>query len=318
MNAEGFLEYEQLYKAFKAAEGKLPEKFAAALTPELQKEIDLALRARWLYDKYRMDPALMQDLNDKYGTLEWRLPEAQAIYWATMGLIKTPSHKDISCERIITQSLYEGFRAGRILRLAPDDLSTILLAPNLDLVDSVRKNYDDAYERNQVNSFLSAKINFMKEAIVTLFRYGKFAKAEEYFNDLKKIDMEPRLSKDLEDFVLRRFGEEVRDAGVKKASDIIVGLIWQSIFYLVNGDTDAAAANERMARYVYKSYMSGNAKGQEKRMGLPPYSEIKKATLESSLQSLPPAMAKILKAKIEEEQVLAEQEARAQKQKEKK
>ena len=119
---------------------------------ELQKEIDLALRSRWLYDKYRMDPALMQDLNDKYGTLEWRLPEAQAIYWATMGLIKTPSHKDISCERIITQSLYEGFRAGRILRLAPDDLSTILLAPNLELVDAVRKTYDEAYERNQANS----------------------------------------------------------------------------------------------------------------------------------------------------------------------
>ena len=44
----------------------------------------------------------------------------------------------------------------------------------------------------------------------------------------------------LEDFVMKRWAENVRDATVKKANDVISGMIFRSLFYLVYGDTDAA------------------------------------------------------------------------------
>jgi hypothetical protein len=47
---------------------------------------DQQARAQLLRDKYKMDPELMKQVNERYGPLEWRLPEAHAIYWAALGL----------------------------------------------------------------------------------------------------------------------------------------------------------------------------------------------------------------------------------------
>ena len=45
-------------------------------------------RARLLRQEYKMDPQFMKDVDQRYGPLEWRLPEAHAIYWAALGLKK--------------------------------------------------------------------------------------------------------------------------------------------------------------------------------------------------------------------------------------
>src|SRR5689334_9923079 len=49
---------------------------------------DQKARARLLREKFKMDPEFMKEVNDRYGPLEWRLPEAHAIYWAALGLKK--------------------------------------------------------------------------------------------------------------------------------------------------------------------------------------------------------------------------------------
>ena len=43
-------------------------------------------RATLLREKYKMDPAFMKQVDETYGPLEWRLPEASAIYWGALGL----------------------------------------------------------------------------------------------------------------------------------------------------------------------------------------------------------------------------------------
>ena len=43
-------------------------------------------RAKLLREKYKLDPVVMKDVNQKYGPLEWRWPEAHAIYWGAKGL----------------------------------------------------------------------------------------------------------------------------------------------------------------------------------------------------------------------------------------
>src|SRR5436190_12181526 len=45
-------------------------------------------RARLLKEKYKMDPVMMKEVEEKYGPVEWRLPEAHAIYWGAKGLEK--------------------------------------------------------------------------------------------------------------------------------------------------------------------------------------------------------------------------------------
>jgi hypothetical protein len=69
-------------------------------------------RARLLREKYKMDPAFMKEVDQRHGPLEWRLPEAHAIYWASVGLKKAQENPDkvkpedlITLRRVIYQSM---------------------------------------------------------------------------------------------------------------------------------------------------------------------------------------------------------------------
>ena len=41
-----------------------------------------------------MDPVFMKEVDERYGPLEWRLPEAHAIYWAALGLEKAQQNPE--------------------------------------------------------------------------------------------------------------------------------------------------------------------------------------------------------------------------------
>ncbi len=292
--------WEALYQAFKEGGGVLPEKFAGAVKdPGIAKDMENSFRGMYLREKYKLDPKVMDELNRKYGMLDWRVPESQALYWATMGLKKTPGHRDLNCERMVTQALFDSFRSGRLLMIDPENFESVVSVPNLALADAVKKTYEDTAAANKdVASFRSARINFMKEAVATFYNFGKFKKAEEYFKILKKDDPGMKKYSTVESFVMEQWADEVKHATVKKANEVISGLIFRSIYYLVYGDEDAALANERMARYIYRDYQTGKARGQEARVGLLPYADIKKAVTENCLNAFPPAMAAVLRAKM--------------------
>ena len=96
--------------------------------------------------------------------------------------------------------------------------------------------------------------------------------------------------------VWRSLPEDVRDADVKKASAIISGLLRRSILNLVYGDHEAAVANERLARYIYRRYSQDNR--DIKRNTLPPYTKLKENVVGESRKILPPTMVRLLDAAI--------------------
>ena len=300
----GFEDFKSLYDDFRSRKpAALSPKLQGRLGAPLLKELTDFFRAELLRRTLKLDPKVIVEINEKYGQLDWRVPESQAIYWAEMGLKRTPSHKDVNLGRLITQSLYESFRGGRILMVNDKDYSNIVVAPNIALVDAVYKTYGEVHKLydkgSEWSTFRSARINFIKEAIGILYNFGKFAKAREYYELLMKEEPH-RKREDLEQFVLSQWAEDVRDAGVKKASEVISGLIFKSIFYLVYNDHDAALANERLARYIYAKYSADI--GSMERMKLPSYARMKQVVVEQCLKTLPPDMALVLKARIAAEQ----------------
>jgi len=304
--AAGFKTYEELYKAFEASAPNLPEKFAAQLAgnDKLKDDLTCYFRAELLRRKLKLEASRIVAINKKYGLLDWRVPESQAIYWASMGAEKAPGGHDLSCDRIITQSLYESFRAGRLMMIDEKNFESIIVVPNLALVDAVfdtfvevQKYHDGA--KDKYSTFRSARINFMKEAVTILYNYGKFSKAAEYYKKLEEEDGKQKEG-NLEKFIMAQWAEDVRDASVKKASEIISGLIFRSINYLIYNDHDAAVANERIARYIYKVYMSDM--GASDRTKLPPFNEMKKSVVDNCIRVFPPAVVEILKARIAAEQ----------------
>lgn len=304
LHKEGFKDFEALYNDFRS-------RTPAALSPALKgkmgdkllNELTTFLRAELLRRQLKLDPVLIVEINEKYGQLDWRVPESQAIYWATLGLKRTPGNKDLSLSRLITQSLYESFRGGRLLMVNDKDFNNIVVAPNIALVDSVYNTYSEVHKvydgGSDYSTFRSAKINFIKEAIGILYNFGKFTKAKEYYELLMKEENH-RKREDLEQFVTAQWAEDVRDAGVKKASEVISGLIFKSIFYLLYNDNDAALANERLARYIYAKYSADV--GSMERMKLPSYNQMKRVVVEQCMKTFPPHLTLILKAKIAAEQ----------------
>jgi hypothetical protein len=97
-------------------------------TTALQK-FDNFAKAYQLRNIWKLEPALMQQINEMYGPgdwndpnehlpLDWRHPATHAIYWAVKGLQAAGKEKfsaeETNTNRIINQSLQELFRNGKI------------------------------------------------------------------------------------------------------------------------------------------------------------------------------------------------------------
>lgn len=293
----GFSSLKKLENNFRL-NGGLPEKLSKALRPPERDALTLFLRVKVLRTYFKLDPSTVIEINEKYGKLDFRLPEAYAIYWATMGLKCAPDHHDINCERMITQSLKDAFMGGRLLMVDKD--SGIITIPNLNVVDAVRKSYIDAYKTHKSSSFHSALMNFTKDAIVVLYNFGNYSKAKEYYKYLREEEPNKKdymVSLDL--FVLKEWAEDVKDATMRQAHDIISGLIYRSCFFLAYGDHAAAEAHERLAKFVYQRYQRSN-EGALERVGLPPFSEMKSRITQGCLRNFPPALRKNLSFAIEQ------------------
>lgn len=316
--AAGIPDHAALISAFRNSAPELPPallRTAAADKPLCEAVLDY-LRAELLRSRFKIDSRVVLELNRKYGEMDWRLPEAQAIYWATESIRRVPDKRDINCDRIITQALYESFKAGKILTIDDKSFESMVVIPNLALVDAVYRTYTDAQtyhdgEGDFFSSFRTARINFTKEAITVLYNYGAFTKAEEYYKRLVADDGPQKKSgpegtvyyRDLEEFVMAQWVEIISTANPKQASEILSGLIFRSINYMLYNDNDAAVANERIARYIYNYYVKNI--GDTARMKIPPYREIKRSVVENSLKMFPPALGDLLKAKIAAEQAEA-------------
>ena len=79
-------------------------------------------RAKLLLEKHKIDPVFAKKVNDEWGPLDWRVPEAHAIYWAALGLEKAnenPTKVDpsglVRLRRVIYQSMLQAFYHGRLV-----------------------------------------------------------------------------------------------------------------------------------------------------------------------------------------------------------
>jgi tetratricopeptide (TPR) repeat protein len=179
--------------------------------------------------------------------------------------------------------------------------------PNLDVVDAVLRVYNEAYLNNdKQSSFRSAKLNFMKDAITLLYSYGRFSKAEEYYKKLCKEEPGKYRSGFMA-FLRKEWAEDIKDASVKEATNIIGGLIYSGLVYMVKGDMEKAVEHENLAKYLYNAYQKANADVKQ-RIGLAPYKTLKAGMIKNALQTFPPLMAQILSNKIKETKEIKEKE----------
>src|SRR5688500_2417309 len=170
-------------------------------TPEAKR------RAQELRERYKMDPAVMQEADQLYGPLEWRLPEAHALYWGHVGLKHAKKKDLITLRRLIYQSMQMSVLRGRLISLDP-----LRFGPDLDKADRANASYEQmiAEETEMKYAVQTAHKSFLRELVYLFYIHNRLKEANEWFVLLKQKypDMvPPRMS--LEEFSLSRFAQNL-------------------------------------------------------------------------------------------------------------
>src|SRR5206468_11337556 len=149
---------------------------------------DQKRRAELLRDKYKMDAKFMKQVDQQFGPLEWRLPEAHAIYWASKGLEAakenpTKVSKDdlITLRRVVYQSMQLSFQRGRLVE--NPFAQAFDFGPNLEIIPKVSAAYEQAADEDKENHdhILRAHRNFLRDAVYFLYGNNRVADAAYWF-----------------------------------------------------------------------------------------------------------------------------------------
>lgn len=263
---------------------------------------DARHRLTILTNEFKLDPAFMKKVNEEYGPLEWRLPEAHAIYWAAKGFEMARLHPDkakqddlIQLSRVIYQSMQISFRRGRLMSNPFE--KGIETGPNLAIIPKVNESYEQAIKArgDQYRANIQgAHRNFIRDAIIFLYEAGHTTEAATWYKYL--IDLypdKPVIENDptsyprgvtLETFVLAQIGIDVTETDRDKVKARLEEFLIRAYVSLARGQDDLYAGYRMMARNLRTVYTKKIGIGAgEVRIGLPPSEEIEKEILKRLL-----------------------------------
>jgi hypothetical protein len=259
-------------------------------------------RATLLREKYKMDPVFMKEVDDRYGPLEWRLPETSAIYWAALGLRAAKNDQQridpndlITLRRVIYQSMQLAFQRGRLIVDNAD--RQFDFGPNLSNIPNANNVYLEAMTDDEKNRdhIATAHRNFLRDAVFLLYTYNRQADAQTWFNymatnypDKPLLDGKPNTlpkNMDLDSYAMGRIQEELNDPGRDKAEGLIEGFERQAYESLAVGDDDRYIGMDSLAKKLWNFYESkvGVNEASRERVGLKSVAEIKQRVLDRLL-----------------------------------
>jgi hypothetical protein len=248
-----------------------------------------------LRDKYKLDPNIMAYVDQEYGPLEWRLPDAHAIYWAEAGRRKSKPNDRETLRRSIYQTMQQACLRGG---LTIDKNGQYMWGPYLDLVPKVSAAYEKmiSEEPSIRENMQTGHKNFLRMAVYLLYVDGRTKQSQYWYDYMLKLypgAVIPGTS--LDDYALASITEEVNDTEVNRAEAIIEGLLSQSYMRLANDEEDSAVNFERLAKRLWEKHMAITP-GTANRINLPPFANIKQKVLDRLLQQ--PQLAPTLRTKL--------------------
>ena len=278
---------------------------------------DARRRSQLLTNEFKLDPVFMKQVDERYGPLEWRMPEAHAIYWAALALeaaklnpTKVKSEDLIQVRRNIFQSMQASFRHGRLV--SNPLTKRFEFGPYLEIIPKVNEAYEEAIKQEVQSreNIKGAHRNFLRDAVYFLYSANRAADAADWYAYLGKnypnktiIDGKtnsfPR-NVTLSEYVLSHVMEDVGETDRDRVKARIEDFIFSAHRFLINGELDLYEGWRRMARELRKKYMD-QIKGNEARIGLPPVEEMEQEMLARMLdpnEGLPPEARAILRTEL--------------------
>jgi hypothetical protein len=261
----------------------------------------------------------MKEVDSRYGPLEWRLPEAHAIYWACAGLKKADQHPDkikpddlITLRRVVYQSMLLSFQRGRLI--ANPFVQGFEFGPNLDIIPRVNDAYEQAAREDEKNHdhILVAHRNFLRDAAYFLFVHNRIPEAAHWYEYLsRQYPNKPLLdtttnslpaSMTLSEYAVSRVQGDVNEASSNdRVKSDIMGLLRNAYESLLLGQDQDAAGYERFAALLHAAYVAKTADINTNRIPMPPLEDLKLAVRVELLDpdlGLPPDARAVMRRKL--------------------
>lgn len=238
-------------------------------------------RAWRLRNEVKLDPVRIVAMQKGFElTLDFRLPEAHALYWANMGMEKGADPKTrldihrLNTNRIEFFCLQKMFHRGRLTMSRQAKLGEPpLMSPDVRVIPALMRAFlEDSKEylkteRQQSpvsENFKSTFVNFMRTAILRLHEQNQNAKARELFDYLAKTFPDPMYERGLDGFLEAqfKFDREIND--YPKALARVEALIARGLLEYAYDEDESALRYLNRAREVYDGYHKSIVSGRQK------------------------------------------------------
>jgi hypothetical protein len=236
---------------------------------------------------YKLDPDIMREIETTSGPLDWRLPQAHAIYWATLSKKFGKEADDVFAERMIYQSLTDAFRRGKLVTGGGD--ARFIMSPYLELLPYVTASYEEAIRTpSEKGTAIDGYRNFLSEAVVLLYLYNRIEEAEAIFKKLKAFNPDVSGETNLLDYVFATYTSQSKNSDEIDAYASVEAALYQSELWNLMGDSERSAGYAQLANLVWQRFMEPrqNNKEWQERTGLPPLEDIRQAAILRAQESI--------------------------------
>lgn len=207
----------------------------------------------------KMDLGRIQKINEKYGTLDWRLPPSHSFYWGEIAFEKMKDYrKKMYTSSLFTHvqilrynSLRQSFENGRFLANTPLQLVTV---PNFSLIDSL----NDTFLEVQAIIEELGKENyrdFLEHVVKTCYLYNQKEKSAKYYSILRKKFPEYHYDEDIDVFAVKEIGKVVNWGKRQTVEDYIMRVHIEAYQALLNGVTEHYEGLSRFGKVMHNQYM---------------------------------------------------------------
>ncbi|MDA7510453.1 hypothetical protein N9B57_00530 [Verrucomicrobia bacterium] len=262
--------------------GRTPD-LDSLVDPSTPEEVETVKR---LKSEFRLDINTMKIVDDRFGPLDWRMPETHAIYWAHLGLEKCEHGRLNFLRRTIWQSLVLAFRRGTLIENFADQ--RLEYGPNLDLVGRVNDYFQivrtEEEDPNYYSTIDRAYRNFLKDAVYLLYTHNRLEESATWYRQLReRFPDDPDVTQGLDQFAVTRTEAQMGRAHSDEIRAIVDGLLANHYYNLALGQEDRAIGLLNLAQRTWTHYHE-RIRGQNDRIGLLPFDQMRQLSLEKGLR----------------------------------
>jgi hypothetical protein len=149
---------------------------------------------------------------------------------------------------------------------------------NNSILATLEKYKDDS----SLKSMQNGHRNMLKNALLSFYQSGHRKKAQQIYNELRKLYDLPDFKVSLTEFAQKRFFEELESIGIHDATEQVVLLLRESYYLYAIGDDETSAGREKLAKEIFDYYQ--NKYLDENRIDLPPFTTLQYLALRDFLE----------------------------------